>query len=290
MRKQISQNLRRRLYAWSNHLPAGMRASTQRSLTTALYHNYMKEKLGHFYVEVGEGPIPPDDITMRTSIMREENIKNVITDDNFFASAYIQLFSWLYILESHGFNIRTASTIMELGVGSARLLRHLRCIYGVRLIGTDVEADKIEWCKQYLSGIDFYAHGYNPPIEQIEDNTVDLIYAASVFTHIPLATQDAWLAEMHRILKPGGFLVPTVLGRPVEDRMLTPEQKKIVIDVGRFELTAEDENVSISSKLTNQWDVFQRRSEVIEVYGKYFHVRDYLPVPQDLLILQKPAA
>ena len=39
-----------------------------------------------------------------------------------------------------------------------------------------------------------------------------------------------------------------------------------------------------------QWDVFQRRSEVIEVYGKYFHIRDYMPAPQDLLILQKPAA
>lgn len=289
MKKKLMQDIRSRLYVYSRRLPAGMRVSTQRNLTTALYHNYMKGKLGHFYINVDEGPIPPDDITMRTSIMSQKDVKNVITDDNFFASAYIQLFSWLYNLEKHGFNIRTASTIMELGVGSARLLRHLRCMYGVRLIGTDVEADKIEWCKQNLSGIDFYAHGYNPPIEQIEDNSVDLIYAASVFTHIPLATQDAWLAEMHRILKPGGFLVPTILGRVFEDWMLTPEQKKTILEVGRFELTSEDEGVSVSSKLTGQWDVFQRRSEVIEVYGKYFHIRDYMPAPQDLLILQKPA-
>lgn len=96
---------------------------------------------------------------------------------------------------------------------------------------------------------------------------------------------------MNRVLKPGGYLAASVLGIPFETAMLTPEQRRRVLDEGRFELTAQDENVSISSRLTGQWDVFQRRSEVIEVYGKYFQVRDYLPRRQDLLILQKaPAA
>jgi len=98
MKKKLMQEIRSRLYVYSRRLPAGMRVSTQRNLTTALYHNYMKEKLGHFYINVDEGPIPPDDITMRTSIMSQKDVKNVITDDNFFASAYIQLFSWLYNL------------------------------------------------------------------------------------------------------------------------------------------------------------------------------------------------
>lgn len=290
MLKALKNRTRIRLYRYTNRLPDGPKQSVQRWMTTGLYRDFLKLKLGHFYLDVDEGPIPPDDITLRTSILREKDIKSVVTENNYFASAYIQLYSWLNLLDELGMNLRTISTVMELGVGSARLLRHFRNIYGLRLIGTDVEADKIEWCKQNLPGIEFYAHGYNPPIEQIEDNSVDLIYAASVFTHIPLATQDAWLAEMHRVLKPGGFLAPTILGRPFENKMLTAEQKRRVLEDGHFELTAADEGVSVSSKLTGQWDVFQRRSEVIEVFGKYFHIRDYRPAPQDLLILQKPAA
>lgn len=290
MRRELQVNIRRNLYPYTRYLPQGMRPSVQRKLTTGMYRDFMKLQLGNFYVNVDEGPVPPDDITMRTSVLNEDSIKNVLRDDHFFGSAYIQLYSWLSLLKDYGFNLRAASTIMELGCGSARLLRHLRCIYGVRLIGTDVEADKIEWCRENLPGIEFYAHDYDPPIHQIDDCTADLIYAASVFTHIPLATQDSWIAEMNRILKPGGFLVATVLGRTFEDAMLTPEQKQTVLDVGRFELTAEDEGVSISSKLTGQWDVFQRRSEVIDVYGKHFLVRDYFSAPQDLLILQKAPA
>lgn len=276
-----------KMYWLTNYLPGSVRPPTQHKLAAKMYRDYMKERLGYFYVEVDNGPIPPDHIIMRTSVLGEKHIKTVLNDDTYFASGYIQILRWLQALEKCGFNVRTAATIMELGCGSGRLLRHLRCIDGVRLIGTDVEKDKIEWCRENLPGIDFYDNEYDPPISQIEDDTVDLIYASSVFTHIPLATQDAWLAEMNRILKPGGYLLASILGRKYVDVMLTPDQKKTVHDLGHFELTSTDENVSISSKLTGQWDVFQRRTEVIEVYGKYFQIRDYLPSHQDLLILQK---
>ena len=57
-----------------------------------------------------------------------------------------------------------------------------------------------------------HAHMSNvdPPLP-FEDSSFDLIWAISVWTHL---TDNAlpWLAEMHRILKPGGLFIPTYMG------------------------------------------------------------------------------
>lgn len=41
----------------------------------------------------------------------------------------------------------------------------------------------------------------------------DAIYCVSLFTHLDEPAQDKWLAELARILKPGGIFVTTTHGR-----------------------------------------------------------------------------
>lgn len=276
------------LYRLTRYLPYQLRAPFQHKLAASMFRDYLIERIGYFYVHVDDGPMPPDHLIMRTSVLSEGHIKTVLNRNTYFSSGYLQILRWLKALEKCGFNIRTTATIMELGCGSGRLLRHLRCVDGIRLIGTDVQPALIEWCTQNLPGIDFYVNQFAPPIYQIKNESIDLIYASSVFTHIPLATQVDWLAEMKRIMKPGGFLLISLLGRKYMETMLTPEQQETVRNTGHFELSATDENISVSSRLNDQWDVFQSRSEVIDTFRKYFKIRDYLPSHQDLIILQKP--
>ena len=280
--------LDRVLYQFTHRVSVPALRPLEHPIAARIFHRYMAEQLGHLYQSVDEGPVPPGNIIMRTSILRPQHAATAQSRANYFASGYMQMHRWLALLEHSGFNLRTASTIMELGCGSGRLLRHLRCIKGARLIGTDVEADKIAWCRAYLPGIEFYAHGIEPPITGLDDGTASLIYASSVFTHIPLATQEAWLVELRRILKPDGYLLVSVLNRQYMDEMLTPDQARQVEDNGHFELTWEDDNVSVSSQLTRQWDVFQSRAELNEVFGRHFHLLDFVPSHQDLLVLQKP--
>ena len=45
------------------------------------------------------------------------------------------------------------------------------------------------------------------------DETFDLIYAISVFTHLTEELGRAWIAELRRLLRPGGLLMFTVHGR-----------------------------------------------------------------------------
>jgi ubiquinone/menaquinone biosynthesis C-methylase UbiE len=54
----------------------------------------------------------------------------------------------------------------------------------------------------------YFANGHEPPLP-FPDKHLDRIYSISIFTHLPEAMQDAWLAELHRVLKPGGYLLTT---------------------------------------------------------------------------------
>ena len=51
----------------------------------------------------------------------------------------------------------------------------------------------------------------DPPLG-LEYGTFDLIWALSVFTHLTDSSL-AWLLELHKLLKPDGFLIATYMGR-----------------------------------------------------------------------------
>jgi SAM-dependent methyltransferase len=59
-----------------------------------------------------------------------------------------------------------------------------------------------------------------PPLP-FADNSLDLIYSMSVFTHLA-DTWSAWLLELHRVLKPGGVLLVTLLGPGNEGELGRP--------------------------------------------------------------------
>jgi len=46
----------------------------------------------------------------------------------------------------------------------------------------------------------------------LEHGSFDLVWAISVFTHLT-DNSSAWLLELHRLLKPGGLLIATYMGR-----------------------------------------------------------------------------
>ena len=250
----------------------------------------MKDKLGDFMVEVDPGPAGPTEIIMKTAVLNEAEAPLQLNPDNYFEYAYDQMRNWLQLLERHSFNIRTASAILELGCGSARLIRHLRCIDGIRLVGADVNPENVAWCQKNIPGIEFYLNDLRPPLKFADDASFDLAFAASVFTHIPMEAQRLWIDEMYRILRPGGFLLCDLLGRYHQQRMLGKEDLQRLRSEGRLTLTAEDPKASLSTQLIGSWDVFMTRAEVIKAFGSRFDVLDFIPYSLNLLVLQKQKA
>lgn len=252
------------------------------------FERYMKSRLRHFYVNLEPGPIGPNEFIRRTSLMDEKDMRK--TDPGvYLSSGRWHMLLWLSTIEKYGFNLRTAGAIMELGCGTARLIRHLRCIDGIRLVGTDAQSELIEWCSKNVPGIEFHNNKLYPPLDFAEDDTFDLVFAASVFTHIPIEYQQAWIKEMYRIIRPGGFLVCDVAGRGHMERQLSKEENVQLQKSGLVTLTGEDEGASLSTKIVGSWDIFQTRSENLKAFRTCFTVVDYIPVPSslDLLVLQK---
>jgi len=270
---------------------AGDRQSAMRHQRSRLaYLEYMKKELGPFMQDVPPGPVGPKEIIMKTAVLNQEEAAWSLNPDNYFEYGYRQLLSWFIALKPHGFNLRTLSSALELGCGSARLIRHLRCIGGIRLAGTDLVPEQVAWCKENIPGVEFHVNELRPPLAFADDNSFDFAFAASVFTHIPLETQQLWIREMCRILRPGGFLVCDVLGEYHQRRMLSAADRERLEREGQLTLTATDANASLSTQLIGSWDVFMTRGEVLKAFATVFHVVDFLPTSLNLLILQKPGA
>ncbi|MDJ0595334.1 MAG: class I SAM-dependent methyltransferase [Pleurocapsa sp. MO_226.B13] len=253
------------------------------------FKNYVREKLELNYRSVDPGLVPPKELIAQTAALDEQELERQCNGDVYFETGYFEVLRVFKILEHFAINPRTIGSVYELGCGTARLLRHFRCIEGVRLVGSDVNPEMIEWCQANLTGMEFYHNKLTPPLSFAEDNSFDLMLASSVFTHIPLDTQELWLAEMQRILRPGGIFVCSVLGQFHASVLLSPKEIKNLETQGNYTLTSDDSQATYSTRVGGSaWDVFQTRAEVIRVFGSYFQIVDYIPGVQDFLVLRKP--
>jgi SAM-dependent methyltransferase len=265
--------------------------SARHRLARILLHRYMRRHLRDYFRLVEIGPFPPSDLLLKTSALNQETFEKFVVafPDDYFASIYATWLDWFQKLESSRFNLRAVGSVFELGCGTARLLRLLRSIEGVRLVGSDTNPDCINWCMRNVPGPEYYVNELSPPLPFLEDAAFDLAYAYSVFTHIPLELQGSWLEEICRILRPGGFFLCTVLGAAHQKLMLTAEDLAQLRAEGHLTFASADQRASLSTQVGGSgWDVFQTRSEVIRAFGAFFQLHDYVPGSnQDLLILQR---
>ena len=270
-------------------LPKSTRNRIKRQIEENRFTKYLKKKLELNYRYVDSGLIPPKELIAQTAALNEQELERQCNIDVYLETGYFEVLRVFKILEHFGINLRTIGSVYEIGCGTARLLRHFRYIEGVRLVGSDVNPEMIEWCQAHLNGMEFYHNELEPPLDFALDDSFDLILASSVFTHIPLDTQELWLSEMQRILRPGGIFICSVLGQFHASVLLNPEEIAHLQNEGNFTLTSDDSQATYSTRIGGSaWDVFQTRAEVIRVFGSYFQIVDYIPGVQDFLVLRKP--
>lgn len=102
--------------------------------------------------------------------------------------------------------------VLDFGCSSGRVLRHFEAEHRAKewtLYGVDVQARAIEWMRRnFPSHYQIVTTSVMPHLP-FADNSLDVIYGISVFTHVKYLW-DTWLMELKRILKPGGLLIQTV--------------------------------------------------------------------------------
>jgi SAM-dependent methyltransferase len=116
------------------------------------------------------------------------------------------------LMARHGHGLDRVGKVLDLGCGCGRVIRHLRGCGVEALHGCDCNAKAIAWCQRFLDFATFHVNGLEPPLPY-PDGMFGLIYAYSLFTHLPERLQLLWMEEIRRLLAPGGYLLMTVHGR-----------------------------------------------------------------------------
>lgn len=129
-------------------------------------------------------------------------------------------------LEKSRLNFAGISSILDFGCGCGRVLRHWRSLpKTVELHGTDYNLELVLWCRKLVPFARIERNQLEPPLVYA-DNSFDLIYALSTFTHWPVELQKRWIREFTRVLRPGGLLLFTGHGDYYLPDM-TPEEREL---------------------------------------------------------------
>jgi len=106
----------------------------------------------------------------------------------------------------------------DFGCGAGRAMRHfLDETPAADFEGCDIDAPSIEWLNDNLVPMHAVVCDERPGLPY-EDESFDLAWATSVFTHLT-DYWAGWLLEMHRLLRPGGYLIATFLGEGMSQAM-----------------------------------------------------------------------
>lgn len=149
----------------------------------------------------------------------------------------IQQFNCFRQIAEHGFvDLPQNLQVLDFACGYGRLLRFLAAwlpILNIR--GAEIQVDALESNKR-LFGVEGYLSSSDPADFSI-DQRFDLIWVASLFSHLPDRLFRAWLGRLHALLAPGGVLCFSVRDQsqfagamPETGFVYRPESERIPID------------------------------------------------------------
>lgn len=117
--------------------------------------------------------------------------------------------------------------VLDWGCGAGRITRHITDFAaGAAVYGCDTNEQMISWNRQTGKDVTYSVVDPVPPMLYAPEY-FDMVYGFSVLTHIHEGMQEPWLAELYRILKPGGVLLVTTHGRRYLGHLLPWQKGKL---------------------------------------------------------------
>lgn len=186
------------------------------------------------------------------------------------------------------------SAILDWGCGCGRVGRFVARRAPGKLVGVDIDSNNVGWCQQHIDGADFQVIGVDPPT-QLESNRFDLVYGISVFTHLGEADQDRWLAELHRLTKPGGAVMMSIHSELAFCRDDSDLHRFLTLGRDGFFVLGRcsdlDEAIPAMKQTSYYKNVFHSRYYIHQHWSQYFEVIDVLDGAmhghQDLVIMRR---
>ncbi len=244
--------------------------------------------------------MPDEDVQLRS---------NGIAGDIALVDGFI-IYRWIKeIFESYAGDLASSCNVLDFGCGWGRVIRFfLKDLEPSRLWGIDHYNKVVEICKRTNKWCNFDLINPFPPTS-FSENTFDLIFCYSVFSHLSEEAHQKWLAEFSRILKPGGILIATTWERdfiircnqlrgkkdlPFFQQYLptmfqNTEQWLADYDRGRFCFDTSVESYGAVSSYLGEACI--PKGYVLEHWTKYFTFLDFIQdrnmCPQNVIVVRK---
>lgn len=187
-------------------------------------------------------------------------------------------------LERHQLSLEGMDSILEFGGGCGRVVRHLQDLPG-QVHATDWNTKATAWCSENLRFAKIATNKLAPPLPYA-DESFDLIYTLSVFTHMGEDLQLPWMSELQRVLRPGGHLIVTTHGEHYRADLEPELQQRF--DRGEF-LVRRPEGAG-----TNLCSAFHPEAYLRGEFTQGFELLEWVPEGaignprQDLTLLRRP--
>lgn len=193
------------------------------------------------------------------------------------------------LLNAHASGFPTTGRVHDFGCGPGRVTQALAVRHpAATFSGSDIDAEAIDWCAAEMGRVGrFFLNAPRPPLA-LADAELDLAFSISIFTHLPEDMQNAWLAELRRVIRPGGHLVTTKLNPSAYD--LPPGVAAAARETGfaYFGEARAVDGLPDFYRLAYHSEDYVRR-----VWGQHFEVLHVgahdLNDTQDAVILRRPA-
>lgn len=194
-------------------------------------------------------------------------------------------------------------SVFDFGCASGRVLRHFAAQTDIPEIwGSDINRRHVRWLFEFMPHTVKPIFNHCVPALPIRDNSVDIISAFSVFTHID-TFETCWLAELRRIMSDDGLAYLTVhnedtwvaLREVVDDPKNRLIQSILRIEPGFVEMLQGDMPDTkavyrFSQSGPYRAQVFHSNNFLRKVWGRFFTIEEILPLHhtrQTVLVLRK---
>lgn len=119
--------------------------------------------------------------------------------------------------------------LLDVGCGTGRTLAQIAVAHpGLRLAGVDLSPYYLQAARRVLADVaDVSLVSENAERLPFRSNHFDVVTSVHLFHELPRAARRTVLAEMHRVLRPGGLLV-------IEDSAQLAESGELAFFLGRF--------------------------------------------------------
>jgi ubiquinone/menaquinone biosynthesis C-methylase UbiE len=160
----------------------------------------------------GTLPIPkgPFDTPVAPAEMRRR--VSVGTEETFLTSGALHVECYDACLRAADAPLAESTDLLEWGAGCGRMTIHLlNKASEAHLTAADTDTDTIGWVGDNLPVAAAVTLPVLPPSD-LADDAFDRVVGHSIFTHLELEAQDAWLSELARVTQPGGMLALSIHG------------------------------------------------------------------------------